>query len=470
MTEAPWGCPTCTTTNDAGADRCVVCTAERPAGADPAVPLVPVVVVERQAPSPAALPGAGASANSSTAWPSPDADGPPEQRARGWLVPVLVGTAAVLVVLAAVGVLVLRPDDPERMADRSVTTLPSSPRFARASIETIAGSGEKSAAGNGGPAREAGFQSPIGVAVDAEGAVYVADRDAAQVRRIDPTTGTIDIVGGTGSPDGPVGDGGPATEATMRPRSVAVDADGNVFVADELHHTVRRIDAVTGMVTTVAGSGTDGSSGDGGPATEADVSPAGIAVDPDGALYIVERVGRVRHVDPWTGRIRTLAGDGTAGFAGDGGPATQATFDTPDAIAVDPRNGNVYISDLRNFRIRMIDAATGTIDTMAGNGLEAYSGDGGPASDAEVSEVFGLVVLPTGELVLADSGNNRIRIVDTDGTIRTIAGTTSFDRFAGDGGSAVEASLYEPLGVAVAPDGSLVVADTFNLRVRRIAS
>jgi sugar lactone lactonase YvrE len=222
----------------------------------------------------------------------------------------------------------------------------------------------------------------------------------------------------------------------------------------------------TGIINTVAGTGTSGFSGDGGPATAARLNaPRTMAVDRAGNMYIIDTGNhRARRVDT-AGRITTIAGTGTAGFSGDGGPATSARLNTPHGIAVDGA-GNVYIADPPNQRIRKVDTS-GRITTVAGNGSSGYNGDGIPATSARLNYPKGVEIGPDGLLYIADNNNHRVRKVDAAGIIRTVAGTGS-SGFSGDGGPATAARLAEPRNIAFGPDGSLYIVDQINDRIRRV--
>ena len=333
-------------------------------------------------------------------------------------------------------------------------------------ITTIAGTGEFGFSGDGGPAVEAEFRNPYGVAVDSAGNVYIADTGNRRIRKID-STGTITTIAGPGE-FGFSGDGGPAVEAELRnPYGVAVDSAGNVYIADSRDHRIRKVDS-TGTITTIAGTGEFGFSGDGGPAVEAELRNLyGVAVDSAGNVYIADTDNhRIRKVDS-TGTITTIAGTGEFGFSGDGGPAVEAEFRRPHGVAVDSA-GNLYIADIRNRRIRKIDS-TGTITTIAGTGEFGFSGDGGPAAAARLTFPYGVAVDSAGNLYIADTGNRRIRKIDSTGTITTIAGTGEFG-FSGDGGPAVEAELRNPYGVAVDSAGNVYIADPRNRRIRKVDS
>ena len=253
---------------------------------------------------------------------------------------------------------------------------------------------------------------------------------------------TITTIAGTGE-FGFSGDGGPAVEAELRNLyGVAVDSAGNLYIADTRNRRIRKIDS-TGTITTIAGTGEVGFSGDGGPAAVARLTfPYGVAVDSAGNLYIADTGNqRIRKVDS-TGTITTIAGTGEVGFSGDGGPAVEAELRNPYGVAVDSA-GNVYIADSSNHRIRKVDS-TGTITTIAGTGEVGFSGDGGPAVEAELRSPRGVAVDSAGNVYIADVSDRRIRKVDSTGTITTIAGTGEVG-FSGDGGPAVEAELRSPV-------------------------
>jgi sugar lactone lactonase YvrE len=335
-------------------------------------------------------------------------------------------------------------------------------------ITTVAGTGAAGFSGDGGRAKKAQLNAPSGVAVDTAGTLFIADVGNNRIRAVD-TAGTITTIGGTGD-DTFSGDGKPASSAQLyNPNGVVVDSAGTLFIADVGNNRIRAVDT-TATITTVAGTGADGFSGDGGAATSAQLSvgwvyPSGAAVDPAGELFIADVVNnRIRTVDT-AGRITTVAGSGFFGFSGDGGPATHAQLFYPSGVAVDPA-GNLVVADVENHRIRRIDAA-GTITTVAGTGAAGFGGDGGPATSAQLTYPSGVAVDPAGDLFIGDTSNNRIRKVDTVGTITTVAGTGTFG-FGGDGGPATSAQLGGPFGVAVDPAGNLFIADHDNNRIRKV--
>ena len=249
---------------------------------------------------------------------------------------------------------------------------------------------------------------------------------------------------------------------------MAADGAGNLYIADSGNHRIRKVDS-SGTISTIAGSGEFGFGGDGGPAIDARLNyPSGVAVDGAGNVYIADLGNqRIRKVDS-TGTITTIAGSGETGFGGggfggDGGPATEAQLNYPRGVAIDGA-GNVYIADQGNQRIRKVDS-TGTITTIAGSGERGFSGDGDPATEAQLNYPWGVAVDGAGNVYIADLGNHRIRKVDSLGTITTIAGSGEFG-FGGDGGPAIDARLNYPSGVAVDGAGNLYIADSVNHRIR----
>jgi hypothetical protein len=299
-------------------------------------------------------------------------------------------------------------------------------------LTVLAGIGTEGFNGDGGPAASAELNRPLGVAVDTSGNVLVADSHNGVIRRVDASTGYITTIAGGGHPSVGMGDEGPATRASLNmPAAVAVDSSGNLFIADSNNQRIRRVDATTGIITTVAGSGPTGYgagsfSGDGGRATAATLSqPTGLAVDGSGNLFITDPFNhRVRRVSSSTGIITTVAGNGLEGFSGDGGPGTRANLAYPEGVAIDSSR-NLLIADTFNQRIRRLDATSGTITTIAGNGTQGFGGDGRAAAHASLDEPSGLAVDTKGILIFADTGNTRIRLINLRGVINTLAGTGS---------------------------------------------
>ena len=286
---------------------------------------------------------------------------------------------------------------------------------------------------------------PTALAVDGSGNLYVADPRNHRIRRID-AEGVITTIAGTGE-RGFGGDGGPATEAQFDyPTGLAVDGSGNLYVADPRNHRIRRIDA-EGVITTIAGTGERGFGGDGGPATEAQLNFSWqLALDGSGNLFVADYGNhRIRRIDA-EGVITTIAGTGERGFGGDGGPATEAQLNFPEGLAVDG-SGNLYVADSLNYRIRRIDAE-GVITTIAGTGGRGFSGDGGPAAEAQFAYPSGLALDGSGNLYVAVPSNHRIRRIDAEGVITTIAGSgppAVFNGgYSGDGGPAAEAQFAHP--------------------------
>ena len=334
---------------------------------------------------------------------------------------------------------------------------------AQSTITTVAGSGP-GFSGDGGPASQAKLVQPRDTALAPDGSIYVADTFNHRIRRID-TDGTITTIAGTGS-ETYNGDGIAATSASLSmPHDVTVSRRGVVFIADSGHHRIRRV-GLDGTITTVAGTGRAGSTGDGGPATEARIrNPKSVALY-DGGLYFSSLENKVRRVDLSTGTITTVAGTGSPGYAGDGGPATEARLTSPQRIAIDS-HGTIFIADSDNNVVRRIGARSGKISTVAGTGDLGSSGVGGPATDALLDHPRGLALDGDDRLYVADSDNHRVLKVDlVAGTIRLVAGTTR--GFSGDGGPAGSAQLYQPRGLTVLPGHDLLVADTFNNRLRLI--
>jgi sugar lactone lactonase YvrE len=342
-------------------------------------------------------------------------------------------------------------------------------------IATRAGNGFFGFSGDGVLATDGSLNDPFGVAVDADNNAVVADGLNNVIRRVDAVTGHISTAAGTPGVSGFSGDGGPAASAQLNLASgVAVDSVGDLFFADVNNNVIRRVDAVSGNISTVAGTpGVTGFSGDGGPATSARLTfPEDVAVDSAGDLFIADSGNCViRRVDAKTGDISTVAGNNAlgCGFSGDGGPATSATLDCPEGVALDSA-GDLIIADTQNSVIRFVAAATGIISTVAGtSGVSGFSGDGGPATSAQLNLASGVAVDSAGNLFIADSFNSVIRFVAAaTGIISTIAGTPGVFNFSGDGGPATSAALNLPTSVAVDRTGNLFIADTFNNRIRAV--
>jgi len=331
-------------------------------------------------------------------------------------------------------------------------------------ISTVAGNGTAGFSGDGALATSARLSNPGGVTVDGAGNVFIADSENYRVRKVNPA-GIISTFAGNGLP-GVSGDGGPAAFARIQySSSVAVDAAGNLFIADPGGSRVRKV-TPDGIISTFAGTGTPGFSGDGGPAASAQLAyPRGIAVDMAGNLFIADsNTNRIRKVNS-AGVISTVAGS-SAGFNGDGGPAISALLFRPSGIAIDAE-GNIFIADSSNNRVRRISSA-GVINTLAGNGTLTFSGDGGPATSAQLSSPGGVAVDGGGNVFIADSSNHRIRKVTRNGVISTFAGN-GLPGFSGDGGPAAFAQLNYPTSVAADAFGNVFIADLSNQRIRKVS-
>jgi sugar lactone lactonase YvrE len=302
------------------------------------------------------------------------------------------------------------------------------------------------------------------VAADSVGNLYVADTANNRIRKV-ATNGVITTVAGNGSA-AYAGDGGTATNASLYyPYGVAVDSAGNLFIADTYNNTIREV-AGNGIISTVAGNGSGTYAGDGGAATNAGLYyPYGVAVDAAGNLFIADADNNVIRKVATNGIITTVAGNGAAGFSGDGGAAASASLNSPESVALDAV-GNLYVADFNNQRVRKV-ATNGIITTVAGNGVNGYSGDGAAAAGASLAGPPGLALDAFGNLYIADEGNNRIRKVDTSGIITTVAGNGS-GGYAGDGGAATSASLNYPTGVALDASGNLYIGDQANQCIRKV--
>jgi len=266
-------------------------------------------------------------------------------------------------------------------------------------------------AGDGGFAKNAHLNFPLGITVDHVGNVIIVDGGNGVIRKIDATTGIISTIAGTGA-QGFTGDNGPATSATFfNPYDVAVDGQNNIYVADAGNNAIRKIAIATGIITTLAGLGQDqaGYSGDNGPATSAKLNyPTGVAVDQIGNIYIADANHVIRKIHD--GIITTVAGNGVAGYTGDGGAATSASLKSITRVAVD-EDGNIYIADAGNTVIRKVTVATGIIATYAGNGVYGYAGDGGAAVSANIAAPWDVVLDSKGNLYIADTNNSAVRVV-----------------------------------------------------------
>ncbi|MGB6946258.1 MAG: hypothetical protein WBE37_27925 [Bryobacteraceae bacterium] len=330
-------------------------------------------------------------------------------------------------------------------------------------ISTVAGTGGAGDTGDGGPATSAEVNGPRGVTEDIFGNLYIAEYYGQRVRKVTPG-GIITTLAGTGVA-GFSGDGGPATSARLNgPYRVTVDLAGNVYIPDSGNSRVRKV-SPDGTITTIAGNGAVGRSGDGQLATNAELNyPEAVAFDPAGNYYIADEGANVVRKVSTSGIITTAVGTGVAGYTGDGGPAASATLDGPVGVQVDA-SGNVYISDQINDVIRKV--TNGIITTVAGTGVFGFSGDGGQAIQAEFGYPASVGLDAAGNLYIPDVNNNRIRVLFTNGTIESVAGN-GVEGYGGDGGPALDAAINVPRSVSVAPNGNVYIGDFGNNRVRML--
>ncbi len=341
-------------------------------------------------------------------------------------------------------------------------------------INTIAGTlGKAGYTGDDGPATSAKLYSPVHLHMDVSGNLFIVDNLNSVIRKVD-TSGIITTIAGTPESYGYSGDDGPATSAMLYwPYGVGEDASGNILIGDTMNHVIRKVDT-SGIITTVAGIGTQGESGDGGPATSAGLRlPHGIvgnAPPPQRKYYLIADIDNhvIRKVDG-SGIITTVAGTpGSSGYSGDDGPATSAQLRWPETIFIDSSE-NIYIADTQNNCIRKVDGTTGIITTVAGDGTLGYSGDGGQATSAQLDLPYGLALDGSGNIFIADTWNHIIRKVDVaTGIITTVAGTPDSPGYSGDGGQATSAQLKLPCGVSVDGSGNIFIADTNNSVIRKV--
>lgn len=363
------------------------------------------------------------------------------------------------------------------------------PNCTPGTIRTIAGTGTPGFSGDGALAVNAQLNTPVRVALDKNDNLLIADLNNHRVRMVcrNPVScvqGTIETIAGKGTM-GFSGDGGLASQAELNlPSDVSIDSDGNLLIADQGNFRVRKVcmdgaGCGVGTIETVVGSGSPHASRDDQPATSAEIrKPRGLSIDDMGNLYFADSAQhRVRTVDRVTGLIRTVAGTGLEGFSGDGGPATDALLAFPEGVAVDGR-GNVFISDSSNHRVREVcvddpPCPVGAIRTVAGTGVQGFSGDRGPAVDARLNSPAGLAIDFDGHVLVADTNNHAIRQICRGGgacptgEIRTVAGT-GVPGLSGDDGLAIDARLSSPSDVALDTRGNIFIADTLNFRVREV--
>lgn len=342
----------------------------------------------------------------------------------------------------------------------------AAPPSPAASVSTFAGTGQKGFSGDGGPATAAQLNNVFGVARGPEGALYLCDTDNHRIRRID-AAGLIATYAGNGT-RGYAGDGGPATQASLnQPYELAWDRAGHLFFVDIGTHTVRRIDAKTRVISTVAGTGTRGFSGDNGPATAAQLAqPHSLAFDPAGALYICD-IGnnRIRRVDLATGLITTWAGTGEKRTAPDGAPITGSPLHGPRALAFGP-DGTAWLALREGNALLRLDPKANTLRRAAGTGQSGFTGHGGPALAATLSGPKGVALDAAGNVYLADTESHSIRYLDIKkGTLELLVGTGQ-KADGPDGPNPLATQLARPHGVFVDADGAVFIGDSENHRVR----
>jgi Bacterial Ig-like domain (group 3)/FG-GAP-like repeat/NHL repeat len=342
--------------------------------------------------------------------------------------------------------------------------------FTPGEILTAVGTGQNGDSGDGGPGTGAQVNHPSDTTIDSAGNLYIADRYNNKIRKLNTSTGIITTVAGTGTA-GISGDGGLATSAMINsPRGLSVDRSGNIYFTDSANSCVRRVDVTTSLITTAVGiCASSGYSGDGGPATSARLNtPTDVVIDSAGNLFIADFGNScIRKVKHGSTTISTVAGICTApGFSGDGGPAVDAQMNGSEHVALDT-SGNLYVADTNNNRVRKVSGATLQITTIAGIGVASYSGDGELATEATLNHPVGLSFDGSGNLYIADEDNNVIRMVNaTTSTITTVAGTGRVSGYNGDGGIATNATLSDPSSVTVSASGILYIADVSNNVVR----
>jgi hypothetical protein len=331
-------------------------------------------------------------------------------------------------------------------------------------ITTIAGNGTTGYSGDGGPCALATFSRPQNLISDTSGNLFFADADNNVVRKI-TNLGIVSTIAGNGAADYK-GDNGSATKASLNtPTGIALDEKGNLYIADAGNDVVRKVSTV-GIITTIAGTGTPGYSGDNAPATSAQLdSPYGIAVDNTGNIYISESSNYVVRKINTSGIITTIAGNGTPGFTGDGGPATAATLKAPSNIGISS-SGEIYIPDWQNHRVRKINSI-GILTTIAGNGSTGNTGDGYPATAAELNAPQTINFDDSGNWYISDVLASVVRKVNKLGIIYTVAGNGT-SGYNGDGIPAMSAELNGPSGIAFNGTGNMYIAEGYSKRIRKI--
>jgi sugar lactone lactonase YvrE len=345
-------------------------------------------------------------------------------------------------------------------------------RFSAAEIDTVAGTGSPTNNGDRGQAKEVNIGDPFGVEVGPDGGLYVTEVRNHRVWRIDLKTDEARVVAGMGE-KGYAGDGGPATKAKLNePYEVRFDRAGNMLFVEMQNHLVRKVDAKTGVISTIAGTGEAGFSGDGGPATKATFrQPHSIALDAADNVYIADILNhRIRRVDAKSGIVTTLAGNGEKKLPRDGAEARDKPLFGPRALYVEHAKNILWIALREGHSVWQMDLATTRMTHVAGTGQKGYSGDGGPAKEATFDGPKGLALAPDGSVWVVDTENQTLRRIDLiTGTISTTAGGGPKQKGGrGDGGPATAAQLDRPHGIGIGPDGTVYTGDTLNHRVRRV--
>ncbi len=338
-------------------------------------------------------------------------------------------------------------------------------------ISTAAGNDTHGYSGDGGPVKNALLNDPENVYIDKKGNIFITDFGNQVIRKVDAQTGIINTVAGNGQ-NGFSGDNGPATQASLSNAfHTTTDEEGNLYISDLSNNRIRRVDHLTGIIKTIAGTGVAGFNGDGKALTCQLTGPFGINFDKRGNLIFSDQFGLcLRKLDLKSGMLTTFAGNNlNRGFGGDGGPASQAYFNFIWHVAVDDHSGDIYVNDLFNYRVRKIDSHTGIISTVAGNGIQGNSGMGGPATQASFTEPVGVAVDQNGNVFISDQVLMQIYRVDNKtGLINLIAGNGT-PGFFGDGGPAAQSLLNHPNSLSFDPYGNLFLSDAYNNRVRKIS-
>lgn len=337
-------------------------------------------------------------------------------------------------------------------------------------IDTVAGTGKPENNGGAGPALEVNVGDPFGVEIGPDGALYITEVRNHRVLRLDLSTGKLTTVAGTGE-KGYSGDGGPATEARLNePYEVRFDRAGNMLFVEMQNHVIRRVDAKTGVISTVAGAGKKGYSGDDGPATKAEFNnPHSIALDADDNIYVADILNhRIRRIDAKTGIVTTIAGNGEKKLPVAGESATGKPMIGPRALYI--RDGQLWIALREGHSVWRMNLADGLLTHVAGTGKQGFTGDGGDPAKATFDGPKGIVVDDKGQVFVVDTENHVIRRIDTRrNLIDTVAGHTPKKAGGrGDGGPATEATMNRPHGIGIDAQGTLYIGDTLNHRVRRV--